>query len=213
MTGQEARAIVYEIAHQYLFYQNDKQTRNELRNALQCALFEPQDKFIVVDKTTDEMVDEGRLVVMLEYDGGLMSFEMFYEGLDSGTFYIARRGPEVKTGLVNMPYQMVMKQPGERDASDNEYDAFMDQYKIDHAVCPKCGSNQQRTSLIGYVFNRDKKEEYRDRNRCTCMDCGSIHIKHDLISEEQFIINNAKVFTNPDQINTDMRWDNTQDVI
>lgn len=62
-----------------------------------------------------------------------------------------------------------------------DYDRFMEEYDRNHACCPKCGSIEYMTTLVGYVLNLDKKDEYKDKNRCRCGDCGDTHITHDRV--------------------------------
>lgn len=75
-----------------------------------------------------------------------------------------------------------------------EYHKFMDKYKKKHAVCPKCGATGYSTTLMGYILNSDKCEEYKDLNNCVCSNCGDRHIRHDRISIKQYndIIKNKK---------------------
>ena len=61
----------------------------------------------------------------------------------------------------------------------DEYDIFMGKYEEDHQCCPKCGSELYITALAGYILDMNNKETYKDNNRCTCTDCGDIHIRHD----------------------------------
>jgi ribosomal protein S27AE len=65
------------------------------------------------------------------------------------------------------------------EESSKEYDDFMNKYKENHKYCPKCGHDSHRTTLLG--FNLNRKEEYKDLNRSTCMKCGDIHRVHDRV--------------------------------
>lgn len=67
--------------------------------------------------------------------------------------------------------------------SDEEYTAFMEEYRINHAACPKCGSTSYVTTLVGYAFYRDDKDKYKDLNRCTCTNCSDIHTKHSRVKK------------------------------
>lgn len=62
-----------------------------------------------------------------------------------------------------------------------EYDAFMKQYTLDHARCPKCGSKAHSTTYVGYILHMDRKDEYKDLNRCVCSNCGDVHTTHDRV--------------------------------
>lgn len=58
---------------------------------------------------------------------------------------------------------------------------FRKEYNEEHAACPKCGSKRHSTTLVAYIINMSAKELYKDKNRCTCSDCGDVHITHDRI--------------------------------
>ena len=64
----------------------------------------------------------------------------------------------------------------------SEYDSFMEKHKC----CPKCGSEIYGTTLMAYVLDSSKKEEYNDKNICYCLSCGNTHIHHDRVSEKKF---------------------------
>jgi len=64
---------------------------------------------------------------------------------------------------------------------EEEIEKFREEYKKDHKCCPKCGALSHSSTLAGYVFNIDKKEEYKDKNRCKCSECGDVHITHDRV--------------------------------
>lgn len=66
------------------------------------------------------------------------------------------------------------------------YETFMKEYRIKHEVCPKCGTKSHRSTLMGYIFNSSKPDEYKDLNRCTCSNCGDVHTYHERISLEEF---------------------------
>jgi len=68
----------------------------------------------------------------------------------------------------------------------NEYDLFMKDYYLKHAVCPKCGSQFCISTLVGYVLDMSNKEAYKDLNKCECSVCKDKHRQHDRISLEEF---------------------------
>lgn len=68
----------------------------------------------------------------------------------------------------------------------DEYRDFIKEYNRKHNVCPECGGRNGSITLVGYILNLDKKEEYKDLNRFTC-NCGHQCTKHDLISKEDFL--------------------------
>jgi len=63
----------------------------------------------------------------------------------------------------------------------DEYDIFMGKYEEEHQCCPQCGSELYRTTDIDlrYCVDMNNKESYKDNNKCTCTDCGDVHIRHD----------------------------------
>lgn len=62
-----------------------------------------------------------------------------------------------------------------------DYDEFMAEYRKKHAVCPKCGATGHLTTLIGYILNSDKRDEYKDLNNCVCTECGDRHTAHERV--------------------------------
>lgn len=58
---------------------------------------------------------------------------------------------------------------------------FIDKYKEHHKYCPKCQSGEYSTTLMGYIVNHDKLDEYKDLNECICTNCGNQHIYHERI--------------------------------
>lgn len=60
---------------------------------------------------------------------------------------------------------------------------FKKEYNAARLFCPKCGSNSYTTTLVGYILDYEKPEDYKDRNMCTCEKCGDKHIFHDRVNE------------------------------
>ena len=58
-----------------------------------------------------------------------------------------------------------------------------DYYKL-HKYCPKCGGDGWSTTLVGYLFDRNRPEDYRDMNRVDCP-CGWHGNYHDLIAKPE----------------------------
>lgn len=65
---------------------------------------------------------------------------------------------------------------------EQAYNAFMNQYRKDHALCPKCKHSTHVSTLAGYVFLSENPDEYKDLNECKCSHCGDKHTTHDRIS-------------------------------
>jgi ribosomal protein S27AE len=66
------------------------------------------------------------------------------------------------------------------------YRLFMEAYNKAHEVCPKCGSINWGSTLVGYVPDLDHLENYKDKNRVNCNYCGWIGIVHDLVERSDF---------------------------
>lgn len=63
----------------------------------------------------------------------------------------------------------------------DDYGEFMEWYENEHALCPKCGSSEYYTTLVGFILDFNKLEEFKDKNKCTCIDCGNIHLRYNRI--------------------------------
>lgn len=83
-----------------------------------------------------------------------------------------------KPGIVYLPYEIMTG--GDIEPSD-EYKEFISKYNRMHKVCPVCGSKRHTSTLMGYILNLDKKDEYKDLNVCNCLDCGDTHKTHDRV--------------------------------
>jgi hypothetical protein len=70
------------------------------------------------------------------------------------------------------------------EESSKAYDDFMNIYEEEHKLCPNCGDDGSYSmTLMGYILNMDKKEEYKDLNRCQCQKCGNSHTFHERVKE------------------------------
>ena len=67
---------------------------------------------------------------------------------------------------------------------DPEAYDFRENYAKQHRVCPKCGSRNFSTTLVGYPLHKDHMETYKDLNRIECYNCGWKGIGHDLVPEK-----------------------------
>ena len=74
--------------------------------------------------------------------------------------------------------------PGERRKRNEEYDKFMENYRKQHRVCPKCGSKHYSTTLVGFAYNCEHPETYKDLNSVTCYVCGWRGVRHELVPEK-----------------------------
>lgn len=66
--------------------------------------------------------------------------------------------------------------------SRQDYNSFMNQYKKDHALCPKCKHTGYMSTLVGYTYSAEHKDQYKDMNACTCSSCGDRHTMHERVS-------------------------------
>ena len=67
---------------------------------------------------------------------------------------------------------------------DPEAYDFRENYAKQHRVCPKCGSRNFSTTLVGYPLYKDHMETYKDLNRIECYNCGWKGVRHDLVPEK-----------------------------
>jgi len=61
------------------------------------------------------------------------------------------------------------------------YDEFMKIYHTEHYCCPVCHSKNFSSTLLGYVYDPSKPEEYKDLNSCHCYTCGWEGSRHNLV--------------------------------
>lgn len=81
-------------------------------------------------------------------------------------------------GCVFMPYDLAQQHDEE---SSKQYNEFMEEYDKQCECCPKCGATEHTQTLSGFILNLDRKDEYKDLNRCGCIKCGDKHSKHNRI--------------------------------
>ncbi len=65
----------------------------------------------------------------------------------------------------------------------DKYDKFIREYNSQHTSCPKCGSVEHSTTLMGYIPDLNNLKDFKDRNLCTCIKCGDKHYTHDRVSK------------------------------
>lgn len=93
---------------------------------------------------------------------------------------IIHKTPEIKNNVVYTPWIS-----GEMINEEREkYNQFMIDYHKQHRVCPKCGSRDYRTTLLGFIFDERHPEDYKDKNSCQCNNCGWNGIVHNLVPEK-----------------------------
>ena len=64
-------------------------------------------------------------------------------------------------------------------------DKFMQQYDKLHSCCPNRGSRNYESTLMGFLFNENHPEEYKNKNSITCLKCGWRGIYDDLVPNEK----------------------------
>lgn len=64
-----------------------------------------------------------------------------------------------------------------------QHNRLMEDYRKSHMYCPECGSDRNSQTLMGYVFNLDRPEEFKNENRVTCAECHWNGIVDDLVGE------------------------------
>lgn len=62
-----------------------------------------------------------------------------------------------------------------------EYLEFIKKYNKEHACCPKCHGRNISSTLVGYRYDENHPEEYKNKNSVKCHDCGWKGIFHDLV--------------------------------
>lgn len=64
---------------------------------------------------------------------------------------------------------------------------FRKQYNEEHKCCPKCGNEDHYSTMAGYILDVSKPEEYKNLNRCECVNCGDKHLAHDRVPKNNKI--------------------------
>lgn len=64
-----------------------------------------------------------------------------------------------------------------------DYSTFIRKYDNEHSHCPKCHSENLIMTMVGYIYDEDHPEKYKDENSARCGDCGWRGIVHDCVSE------------------------------
>ena len=62
-----------------------------------------------------------------------------------------------------------------------DYLEFMKIYDQEHACCPVCDSNNFSSTMLGFFYDENHPEEYKDSNSVHCYTCGWHGIYHDLV--------------------------------
>lgn len=115
----------------------------------------------------------------------MSEFKVYQDKNIEGDYEIIASGipePKMHPGIFYAPYipLFVTERPME-----DEYSTFMRKYDYLHRCCPECGSDSNVQTLVGYVLDLSKKEEYADRNGCTCCSCGWTGIVHELVKPNE----------------------------
>lgn len=62
-----------------------------------------------------------------------------------------------------------------------DYLTFIKKYNEEHSRCPMCHSKNLMQTLLGFIYDEDRPEEYKDENAVRCCDCGWKGIVHDCV--------------------------------
>ena len=65
----------------------------------------------------------------------------------------------------------------------------IDDYYVQHKCCPKCGSDNNITTLMGVAVHN---EVIIDENESTCNECGDTHRVHDRVPKTVYIATGIK---------------------
>lgn len=106
--------------------------------------------------------------------------EKLYGNISYATNFLKNNEGQNNENYIYVPYTIVTEAEGALPS--DTYTKFMAQYKIDHEVCPDCGSNSHSSTLWGYIFNSDNPESYKDENNVNCV-CGWKGTAHDLVKK------------------------------
>ncbi len=66
-----------------------------------------------------------------------------------------------------------------------EYREFMNIYNTEHYCCPVCHRKNYSSTLVGYIYDPSKPEEYKDLNSCHCYTCGWEGDRHELVPKPE----------------------------
>jgi phenolic acid decarboxylase len=95
-----------------------------------------------------------------------------------GAFLTNDEDKDSEQGIIYVPW--VIKDHTEE--SLKEYNDFMEVYHEQHKFCPNCGCEGNYSfTLMGYMLNMDKKDEYKDLNICNCQKCKNTHTFHERV--------------------------------
>ena len=107
--------------------------------------------------------------------------------IDGKKYTMHKTDAPITEGVVYGPYIPTDNIPwvtGEfHNKETEEYNQFMINYHKQHSCCPKCGSKNFTSTLVGYIFDTSKPDEYKDKNSCHYLDCGWRGIRHDLVPD------------------------------
>lgn len=64
-----------------------------------------------------------------------------------------------------------------------DYEKFMAIYKKEHSRCPKCHSKNLTMTIVGFFYDENHPEEYKDKNAVRCDNCGWRGVRHNCVPE------------------------------
>ena len=59
--------------------------------------------------------------------------------------------------------------------------ALKRQYYENHKACPKCGGLSYISTMMGFIFDSENPDSFKDENDCVCNKCGDRHTCHERV--------------------------------
>jgi pantetheine-phosphate adenylyltransferase len=78
-------------------------------------------------------------------------------------------------------YEEASKMLKDIKIKSDQSELFRKEYRKQHKLCPKCGSDKYSTTLVDYLLVTGEEDRYKDLNNCKCLDCGDKHTAHDRV--------------------------------
>jgi len=66
-----------------------------------------------------------------------------------------------------------------------DYLEYMKIYHTEHYCCPVCHSKNFSSTLVGYAYDENHPENYKDSNSCHCYTCGWEGSRHKLVPKPE----------------------------
>ncbi len=139
------------------------------------------ENFNMTEEELKNMLKNSRYSLKSIDENNYLNFKITKETIDNDnttTNLIDENGNEfILSPYVYVPYLIV-----ESDERNTEAEDFKKDYNNKHKLCPKCKSENCTQTLVGYILDMSKKEEYKDKNICVCCDCEDAHTVHERVN-------------------------------